>query len=90
MVEEVMRVSNIGKKYKIITNKENKDTFAAVLLDSIRGSLRKNKNDEGEFWALKDVSFTVNKGDRIGIIGHNGAGKSTLLKVFSRITVPTE
>ena len=90
MVEEVMRVSNIGKKYKIITNKENKDTFAAVLLDSIKGGFGKNKKDEGEFWALKDVSFTVNRGERVGIIGHNGAGKSTLLKVFSRITVPTE
>lgn len=90
MAEEVMRVSNIGKKYKIITNKENKDTFAAVLWDSIKGGFGKNKNDEGEFWALKDVSFTVNKGERVGIIGHNGAGKSTLLKVFSRITVPTE
>lgn len=90
MVEEVMRVSNIGKKYKIITNKENKDTFAAVLLDSIKGGFGKSKKDEGEFWALKDVSFTVNRGERVGIIGHNGAGKSTLLKVFSRITVPTE
>lgn len=90
MVEEVMRVSNIGKKYKIITNKEEKDTFAAVLFDSLVGGFNKKNKDEGEFWALKDVSFTVNKGERVGIIGHNGAGKSTLLKVFSRITVPTE
>lgn len=90
MSEEVMRVSNIGKRYKIITNKEDKDTFTAVLWDSIKGGFGRSKKDEGEFWALKDVSFTVNEGDRVGIIGHNGAGKSTLLKVFSRITVPTE
>ena len=59
----------------------------AIIDDQICSEGRlKNKND---FFALKDINFTVNKGEIVGIIGKNGAGKSTLLKILSRITEPT-
>lgn len=59
-------------------------------LRRIGGTNSPGENSEEHFWALKDVSFNVNEGDVVGIIGRNGAGKSTLLKIISRITDPTE
>ena len=51
---------------------------------------RVKKYEKNDFWALKDISFEVRKGDRLAIVGRNGAGKSTMLKLISRITEPTE
>ncbi len=91
-----IQVENISKRYFIDHQKKNggpsglKESLVTGI-QSLFGSKPKEstRSEKEEFWALKDVSFDVAQGDRIGIVGHNGAGKSTMLKVLSRITEPT-
>lgn len=87
----IIEVKGLSKKYRIGENQPYitlRDTLAEVIKNpfgKIKEGLRKD-----EFWALKDINFTVEPGEVVGIIGRNGAGKSTLLKILSRITPPTE
>lgn len=101
----IIRVENLGKEYIISHKTKSRSKYIAlrdVITNNFLGNLylimhplallNKNRTENAyveKFWAVKDVNFELNEGERVGIIGRNGTGKSTILKLLSRITEPT-
>lgn len=83
MGKPAIKVEHVGMKFNL--SKEKVDSLKEYIIKSIKREIQYN-----EFWALKGVSFEVEKGDKVGILGLNGAGKSTLLKVIAGVFKPTE
>src|ERR1017187_2402051 len=93
MSDIAIRAQDLSKRYKMGQNAPSYRTLRDTLCGAGRAALTRvrRSRDERErtFWALSNVSFEINNGEAIGIIGRNGAGKSTLLKILSRITEPS-
>ena len=83
MSDPIIEVTDVSMCFNLA--KEVTDTFKEYILKLMRGKLRFD-----EFWALRDISFSIQKGDSLALIGRNGCGKSTLLKIIAGVLAPTK
>ncbi len=92
MSRPIIEINGVSKKYRLgsigmTSLRDDLERLAGWFRH--RGAAQPAREDKRDFWALRDVSFSVEPGEVLGVIGRNGAGKSTLLKILSRITEPT-